>query len=217
MAGRRRRVIAVTHGNRARTRHVNGSVPTTLTGRFDTAQLPKVAPDPVTVTVARMIAPGTEAQYLRWADEAIGALRQFPGCLGAGVLHPGPDGGEHQIVFRFIDGVHLRRWERSPERAALMERAAPYVLSERVQRTVGVEDWFELSERAEPKRSLWQRIATDVLWVYPVAIGAAVFLTPRVGALSLGWRVLVTTAIMTVVTRLALGPLRAKMRARRRL
>ena len=33
----------------------------------------------------------------------------------------------------------------------LMSRAEGFVLSERVQRTVGVDDWFELSTRAEPE------------------------------------------------------------------
>ena len=61
-----------------------------LSGPFDTGQLPKLAPDPVTVTVARTIAPGWEAEFLRWADEIVAAVREFPGCLGAAVLHPVP-------------------------------------------------------------------------------------------------------------------------------
>ena len=109
-----------------------------LSGPFDTAQLPRVASDPVTVTVARTVLPGYEAEFLRWADDVVATVRSFHGCLGAGVLHPGPDGGEYQIVFRFIDGLHLRLWERSPQRAALMQAAEPFVTGERGQRTVGV-------------------------------------------------------------------------------
>ena len=78
----------------------------TLSGPFDTAQLPRIAPTPVTVTVARSVVPGFEAQYVQWTEEVVATLRKFHGCLGAGVLHPGPDGGEHQIVFRFVDGLH---------------------------------------------------------------------------------------------------------------
>ena len=188
-----------------------------LSGPFDTSQLPRIAPDPVTVTVARTVLPGYEAQYLVWTDEVVATLRQARGCLGAGVLQPGPDGGEHQIVFRFMDGVHLRQWEKSPERQALMERAKHFVVSERVQRTVGVEDWFELSTRAEPKGPWWGRIVKDVLWVYPVAILASIFLAPAIAALPVVARVLVSSALITAVMRLAVNPVRGKIRARRHL
>lgn len=188
-----------------------------LSGPFDTAQLPRVASDPVTVTVARTVLPGYEAEFLRWADDVVATVRSFHGCLGAGVLHPGPDGGEYQIVFRFIDGLHLRLWERSPQRAALMQAAEPFVTSERVQRTVGVEDWFELPARAEPKRTWWGRIVTDVLWVYPAAAGATVFLSPHIARMALVPRVLVSTALITVVMRMAVGPLRSRLRSRRTL
>lgn len=192
-------------------------MPLPLSGSFDTSQLPRIAPDPVTVTVARRVAPGLEAQYLRWADQVVATLRTVHGCLGAGVLHPGPDGGEHQIVFRFVDGIQLRKWERSPERAALMDAAEEFVLTERIQRTVGVDEWFELSDRAEPKRSLWGRIVTDVLWVYPVAIISSVFIAPRIARLSLEVRVVVSTVLITIVMRLAVGPVRSRLRARRTL
>lgn len=188
-----------------------------LSGSFDTSQLPRVAPDPVTVTVARTVAPGLEAQYLRWADQVVATLRATHGCLGAGVLHPGPDGGEHQIVFRFVDGIQLRKWERSPERAALMDEAKGFVMTERIQRTVGVDTWFELPERAEPKRSLSHRIVTDVLWVYPVGILSSVFIAPRIARLSLELRVVISTVLITAVMRLAVGPLRSRLRARRTL
>lgn len=188
-----------------------------LSGQFDTAQLPKIAPDPVTVTVARVVAPGHEAQYLRWADDVVAELRKFHGCLGAGVLQPGPDGGEHQIIFRFVDGVHLRLWEKSPQRAALMERAEPFIESQRVQTTVGVDNWFEMPERAEPKRPLWKRIVLDVAWVYPVAIASSLWLAPRIDALPLEVRVTVSTLLITLAMRLAVGPLRTKIRSRRSL
>lgn len=188
-----------------------------LSGPFDTAQLPRVAPDPVTVTVARTIVPGREAEYAAWTQEVIDVLSKFHGCLGAGVLHPGPDGGEHQFVFRFVDGIHLREWERSPQRAALMERAQEFVLTERVSRTVGVENFFELPARAEPKRSLWARIVTDVAWVYPVAIASSIVVAPRITELPLWSRVTISTLLISAVMRLGVGPLRSKLRSKRTL
>ncbi len=189
----------------------------TLSGPFDTAQLPRIAGEPVTVTVARSIRPGLEGAYADWADDALETLSRVDGCLGAGVLNPGPAGGDHQLVFRFVDGVSLRAWERSPERAALMERAQEFVLSERITRTVGVENFFELPDRAEPPRSWWGRIVTDVAWVYPVAIVSSIVVAPRIAELPMEVRVVISSLLITAVMRLAVGPLRSKLRAKRTL
>lgn len=188
-----------------------------LTGDFDTAQLPRVAAEPVTVTVARSVAPGYEAQFLKWADDVVAEMARFPGSLGAGVFHPGPEGGDYQIVFRFIDGLHLREWERSVQRAALMSRADHFVTAERVQRTVGVETFFELPTNAEPHRPLWQRIAIDVAWVYPVALLVSVLVAPALVALPLWWRTLASAGLITAVMRIAIGPVRNKLRSKRRM
>ena len=56
--------MPVTDGNAQIISSVDGRMPPTLTGPFDTAQLPRLAPGPVTVTVARRIRPGFEAQFL---------------------------------------------------------------------------------------------------------------------------------------------------------
>jgi antibiotic biosynthesis monooxygenase (ABM) superfamily enzyme len=188
-----------------------------LSGSFDTAQLPRIADEPVTLTVARRIKPGHEAEFLAWADDVLETVAKFHGSLGAGVLHPGPDGGEYQIVFRFIDGLHLREWERSPQRRALMARAERFVDSERLQRTVGVENWFDLSNRAEPQRSTWKRILTDVAWVYPVALSTSIFVAPFLARMPMEARTLTSAALITVVMRLAVGPMRSKLRSRRSL
>jgi antibiotic biosynthesis monooxygenase (ABM) superfamily enzyme len=186
-----------------------------LSGPFDTAQLPRIAPDPVTVTVARTVKPGFEAEYDEWTRNVVDTLSRYHGCLGAGVLHPGPAGGDHLFVFRFVDGFHLREWERSPQRAALMATATRFVTSERVTRTVGVENFFELPGRAEPKRSLWHRIVTDVAWVYPVAIASSLIVAPRIAELPTEVRVVISSLLITVVMRLAVGPLRTKLRSKR--
>ncbi len=187
----------------------------TLSGPFDTAQLPRIAPDPVTVTVARTVMPGKQAEYNAWTKDAIETMGRFHGCLGAGVLQPGPDGGDHQFVFRFVDGIHLREWERSPQRAVLMERATAFVTSERITRTVGVENFFELPDRAEPKRSRWSRIVTDVAWVYPVAVASSLVVAPRIAEWPLEVRVVISSLLITAVMRLGVGPLRAKLRSKR--
>ncbi len=189
----------------------------TLTGPFDTAQLPKIASDPVTVTVSRTIAPGREREFEMWANAMVERLCSFPGSLGAGLLSPGPDGGDYQIICRFVDGIALRMWERSPQRAGMIAEADEFVTSERVQRTVGVEDWFEMAERAEPSRPLPMRIVTDVLWVYPVALTASIFIGPRLAGFSPFVATALSAGMITLVMRTTVGPMRARLRSRRTL
>jgi uncharacterized protein len=190
---------------------------TTLSGSFDTAELPRVASAPVTVTVSRSIAPGREADFEKWAEVMMEKARTFPGSLGAGLLWPGPDGGDYQIVFRFVDGLSLRLWERSPQRAELLAEADQFVISARVHRTVGVEDWFGLPARSEPRRPLWRRIVTDVLWVYPIALLVSIFVAPFLARLPVLERTLLSAVLITLAMRLAVGPFRSRLRARRRL
>ncbi len=187
-----------------------------LTGPFDTGQLPRIAPHPVTVTVARTIAPGWEAEFLRWADELVAAAREFPGFLGAAVLHPGADGGEYQIIVRFADGLMLRVWERSAIRNVLMDRSDKFVTGTRVQRTVGVEEWFNAAGNAELKRPLWKKLSFDVAWVYPAALFITVVAAPLLVKIPLGIRVLTSIAVVTVVMQFIVQPIRKRLRARRR-
>ncbi len=188
---------------------------TPLTGPFDTGQLPRVAAHPVTVTVARTVAPGWEAEFLRWADELVAAAREFPGCLGAAVLHPGADGGEYQIIVRFSDGLMLRVWERSAIRTELMDRSDKFVTGTRIQRTVGVEEWFNAAGNAEPKRPLWKKLSFDVAWVYPAALFITVVAAPLLVKIPLGIRVLASIAVVTIVMQFIVLPIRKRLRARR--
>jgi len=91
-----------------------------LTGSFDTAKLPQIAAGAVTVTIARTIKPGTSASFVAASEKLADTVRGFPGCLGATLLHPGTESDEYHMIFRFIDALHLRRWERSDDRERLL-------------------------------------------------------------------------------------------------
>ncbi len=218
-SGRGRPVHVVRH--RGRRPPAPAPLPSTtppLSGVVDTGRLPRIAGEPVTVTVARRVAPGWEAEFLLWAEELLAAAKAAPGCLGGAVLHPGAGGGgEYQIVVRFVDGVHLRQFERSEVRNELMTRADRFVTSARLQRTVGVEEWFQAAAHAPDPRSRWRVLASDVAWVYPVAMLSALFVAPFVAHFPAWARVLFGTIVITLALAFTVGPLRRFLRARRRL
>ena len=183
---------------------------------FDTARLPRIAADPITITVARRVLPGFEAQFLSWADQMLAALKDAPGCLGAAVFSPGAAGGEYQIVARFANGVLLREWERSAVRNELMDRSEEFVTGARLQRTVGVDAWFEAAGHAVPDRPWWKQLLIDVAWLYPVSILMAVFVAPAFGEMNVVPRVLVSALIVVFVLQVFVNPVRKKVRSKRR-
>ena len=185
-----------------------------LTAPFATSELPRLGIDPVTVTVSRDVAPGREADFEAWAADAEEALVAFPGCLGVGLLKAGERGGRYHVVFRFTDLVALRRWERSPERLALLARLDELVLATRVQRTVGVDHWFDAPALVERPRPWWRRWLGDVAWITPMALVVTFVVSPHLAFIPVVGRVVVTTVVTTAFVGFALMPARRRLRSR---
>ena len=185
-----------------------------LTGPFNTSELPRMGVGPVTVTVSREIVRGREFEFEAMAADIERDISSFPGCLGVGVLRPGPAGGEYQIVFRFTDPVSLRRWERSPERANSLARMEPLVVDTRVQRVHGVEEFFELPSLVMPKRVWYRRVFGDIAWISPVSLTVSLLVSPHLVFLPFVPRVLSVVTIMTVLMSFAIDPVRTRVRRR---
>ena len=60
---------------------VRVSVPQRVRAVFG-VETPASGPEPVTVTVARMVRPDRREAFERWADDVLGVARRFPGNLG---------------------------------------------------------------------------------------------------------------------------------------
>jgi antibiotic biosynthesis monooxygenase (ABM) superfamily enzyme len=112
--------------------------------------------------------------------------------------------------------VHLRQWERSAERHELMDRADRFVTGTRVQRVVGVEEWFDAGEHAPPASPTWRRLTGDIVWIYPVSLAITVLVAPWYGSLPLAARVLAGVALATVLVQVVVGPTRRRLRRLRK-
>ncbi len=188
-----------------------------LTGSFDTEKLPRIAPGSVTVTIARTVKPGCSAQFTTWSDEMISTVNKFPGCLGATMLHPGKDSDEYHIIFRFVDAVHLRQWERSTERNNILAKSDDLISAERVTVTAGGEEFFSAQTQIAPHRTRLGSFLSEVAWVYPLALGFTIVLGPALGSLSVFVRALIFTALIGLTSRLAVAPFRLRWHRRRML
>jgi uncharacterized protein len=154
---------------------------------------------PVTVTVARRVAPGREADFEEFSSALTRAATAYPGFLGAGMLRPGHVGEPWHVVFRFASPAHLRAWEESAERAALLEAAEDLVHSTNVHRVTGLETWFALPSRTAPAPPRWKMFLVSLVGIYVLQLLLNAAVTPL--ALPLPLRVaavaIAVTALMT--------------------
>lgn len=88
------------------------------------------------------------------STEMISAVTKFPGCLGATMLQPGAESVEYHSVFRFIDVIHLRQWERSAERDTILAKLDKLISTERVTVTAGSADFYITQTQAQPHKTI---------------------------------------------------------------
>ena len=188
-----------------------------LTGKFKTGQLPRIAKGAVTVTIERTPHPGQEQDFEQWSDDMLDAVVAAPGCLGATVLRPARSTDPYQMVFRFVDVLHLRQWEKSEVRNHLRERADLLVESERVTVTAGTDQFFAALGEVDRHRTKMGKFVADIAWVYPVALTFTVWLAPALAKVDVLWRVLISSVIVGATSKYATAPVRRWWRRRRML
>ena len=120
-------------------------------------------PEPVTVTVARVVRPDQQDAFERWAADVQELVATFPGHLGSSLLRPGAGSDEFHLVYRFRDDETLAAWERSPERQQALARVQRLVEDERTARAVGLESFFAVPARPGPAWRSWLLTVAVVL------------------------------------------------------
>ncbi len=148
--------------------------------------------EPVTVTVARRVAPGHEAEFERWADGIFRAAGRHRGFLGGGILRPPVTGQDWHLLYRFANNTDLSRWEASPERAEWLRRAEDLMDERGVHRTTGLETWFELPGRTAPAPPRWKMALVTLMAIVPLVLAMNVFVLPHLEA----WPVVARTLLM---------------------
>jgi antibiotic biosynthesis monooxygenase (ABM) superfamily enzyme len=164
----------------------------------------------VTVVVTWHIRPGHELEFDAWFREVSAAALKFPGHLGLNVVHPGDNGSEYVIVFRFDTDEHLTVWMNSDVRREFLQKAEQFREAQptyHVER--GLEYWFETDGAGAPAR--WKMAIITVLGVWPVSMLVSDALAPLVGglpqvlralAVSVGIVCMLTWIVMPVLVKL---------------
>jgi uncharacterized protein len=182
--------------------------------RVSLARVDEPRGQPVTVTIARRVAPGREGEFERWATRLTEAAARFPGFLGAGLLRPGPDGQDWHVVYRFDTADHLAAWERSDARATILADGRDIMETTGSQRVSGLETWFSLPHRAVRVPPKWKMFLVSGAATYALQVVVNVGLDRLAGSWPLAVRLAVFVALVTAGMTWLLMPRLANLFAR---
>lgn len=165
---------------------------------------------PVTIAVSRIIRPGHEEAFHRWADEIDHTAATFPGHRGT--IRMQESGGINHLVYQFGTPEQLRVWERSQQRAWLITEGDQHSVEHRQ-----IDDrpdygtlagWFTVPNSGTVPK--WKTFLTTWAAVYPTLLIISTVVTAFGNKLpspvqllinSLTLTALLTWAIMPRVTR----------------
>ena len=155
-------------------------------------------PEPVTVTVARVVRPDRREAFERWAADALSMAAAFPGNLGATLLRPGAGSSEYHLVYRFADDESLAGWERSPERHRMLSQLAEMVDEERYARVSGLESFFTRPAVPQPGPR-WRLTALTIAAVFAVTSLMQQFVMPFLSSWPLELRLLLSAIVVVIL------------------
>jgi antibiotic biosynthesis monooxygenase (ABM) superfamily enzyme len=187
------------------------SVPLRLRARLGQNEADEARPEPVTVTVARVVRPEHRAAFERWAEDVLAVASRFPGNLGATLLHPGPGSSEYHLVYRFEDDHSLAAWERSSERRSALAHVENMVDDERYQRVSGLESFFTRSPQPGPR---WRMTVLTIAAVLAITSVMQQFVMPHLASWPLGLRLLLSATVVVLAMGHVLMPALTRLFAR---
>ena len=166
---------------------------------------------PLTVIITWRVRRGCEGEFEAWRREISAAALKFPGHMGIDVIFPGATPGEYVVIFRFDTYEHLRPWQESDIRRALLKKAELFQELEPSYRLEsGLEYWF-VPSGAPASPASWKMALVTVLGVWPVSMLVPFLLNPFIGNMSLmlqallvavGIVILLTWVVMPVLVRI---------------
>lgn len=157
---------------------------------------------PVTVSIARKIKPGKEAEYESWVRKIIQVGSGFPGHLGVDVLTPSArTGGDYVLLVRFDTYANQRAWEESQERANCLEALEDIAVGEaRISKATGLETWFALPDlpvQAAPNKHKMALVLSVVVFLLVLLVN--VLFADLLATLPMVLRVLIVSVVQVLL------------------
>jgi uncharacterized protein len=168
-------------------------------------------PEPVTVTVARVVRPHRRQAFERWAADTLALAATYPGNLGGTLLKPGLGSSEYHLVYRFRDEASLAAWERSVERRQALERMQEMVDEERYARVAGLDSFFTRPAAPGPR---WRSTLLTIAAVFLITSTLQVVLMPHLASWPWPGRLLLSACLVVVLLGYVVMPALTRLFAR---
>jgi uncharacterized protein len=166
----------------------------------------------VMMLVSRRVKPGYEAEFERLMEQFIDAAANFPGCLGAQLVHPGDEvdveDSLYHAVLAFENPDSLRAWQNSSERLQWLTEASAYIEGQAMVREVsGLAHWFQTSTNptlAPPPR--WKVAVVTWLGIFPTVYLLFLLLSDVLAPWPLLPRIMVITVLVVTLMTWLVAP-----------
>jgi antibiotic biosynthesis monooxygenase (ABM) superfamily enzyme len=172
------------------------TVPTLLRSWLTPREVAGQAPEPVTVTVARVVRPERRQAFERWAAEILALSATYPGNLGGTLLKPGPGSSEYHLVYRFRDDASLAAWERSRPRREALRRIREMVDDERYARVAGLNSFFTRPAAPGPR---WRSTALTIAAVFAITSTLQLAVMPHLTGWPWPFRLLLSACTVVIL------------------
>lgn len=155
--------------------------------------------------VSRRVKLGQEPEFERVMAQFISTARNFLGCLGAQLVHPGDEvdvaDNLYHAVLAFENPHCLRAWQNSPERLQGLKAASACIEGQAMVREVsGLAHWFQAPDgpvQVPPPR--WKVAVVTWIGIFPTVYLLFLLLGDALAAWSLLPRILVLTVLVVAV------------------
>jgi antibiotic biosynthesis monooxygenase (ABM) superfamily enzyme len=155
----------------------------------------------VTEIISREIRAGREADYDAWHRRFLEMKKKAPGYLNTIVIAPGGSkSGTRYIITRFKDKSSLENWQKSENRAKMLEEVNSYS-TPHYESATGLETWFTLPKlEAIKPPPRWKMALVTFAAAFMISLVANFFLNPIIGS----WPLLANNLVITTILVLGL-------------
>ena len=165
-----------------------------------TSRSPAAQQAPVTLVLSREVKPGHEQAFEEVLHGLAAEVRRQPGHLAVAVLTPPPHGGPriYTIVSHFASQLDADAWLTNPARVRLIAEAGLHASGDlRTRHVSGLEGWLVAPGSpvlVPPAR--WRIVVISVAGLLPLLEAVTYLLAPRLAALPVWGRPLVSVLIL---------------------
>jgi uncharacterized protein len=153
----------------------------------------------VTEIISREIRAGREADYDEWHRRFLEIKKKAPGYQNTTIIAPGgSNSGIRYVITRFKDKGSLENWQKSENRAKMLEEVNSYS-TPHYESATGLETWFTLPKLEvikPPPR--WKMAMVTFVAAYIISWATNFFLNPIIWSWPLPVSNLVITTILVL-------------------